>query len=214
MGNILVVDDNPQNLRVIKAVLTDLGHKVRVATGGRLALRSVRASPPDLLLLDVNMPDLDGYQVCVELKADPGLRNIPVLFLSALAEPFNKVRAFEVGGVDYITKPFSAEEVGARVALQLRLQECRAVLERKNGELQAALADAEVQRNAREALVHMLVHDMRSPLCVLSANLELMGDGPLPPDDFAEILTDMRGSTERLQQMITGVVDLDQAEAS
>ena len=119
--SILVVDDKPDNLRLMAEVLQREGYAVRVAPGGEMALQSVRARLPDLILLDIKMPDLDGFEVCRRLKADPSSCDVPVIFLSALREQEDKLRGFEVGGVDYITKPFVTEEVLARVRTHLTL---------------------------------------------------------------------------------------------
>lgn len=116
----LIVDDNPENLRVLREMLSELGCVVRVARDGYQALQSVEASPPDIILMDIHMPGPDGYEVCRQLKADSRFREIPVVFLSALGETFNKVAAYECGGVDYITKPYQFEEVRVRVQAHLK----------------------------------------------------------------------------------------------
>jgi len=119
---ILIADDNPDNLKVLTNMLEARGFDVRVAMDGVQALSSIRTSPPDLVMLDIHMPEMDGYQVCKALKEDPELENIPVIFVSALSEPFNKILGFQQGAVDYIEKPFQLEEVEARVSTHLKLQ--------------------------------------------------------------------------------------------
>ncbi|WP_018950052.1 HD domain-containing phosphohydrolase [Thioalkalivibrio sp. ALMg11] len=126
---ILVVDDNPNNLRLMVDVLQQAGLGVRVAPGGRLALESVAERHPALILLDIRMPDLDGFEVCRRLKADPDTADIPVIFLSALREPEDKLRGFAAGAVDYITKPFVAEEVLVRVKSHLAMHQSHQALE-------------------------------------------------------------------------------------
>ncbi|MDY7016019.1 MAG: response regulator, partial [Cyanobacteriota bacterium] len=121
-GSILVVDDTPANLRLLVGMLTQRGYEARPAISGKLALSGARTMPPDLILLDIMMPEMDGYEVCAQLKTDERTREIPVIFISALDETVDKVRAFRVGGVDYISKPFRKEEVLARVESQLRLR--------------------------------------------------------------------------------------------
>src|SRR5579871_1885679 len=120
-GDILIVDDQPQNLDVLMEMLHRRGYRVRPADNGERALRAARASPPDLVMLDILMPDLDGYEVCRRLKADPVTAQIPVIFVSALDETLDKVKAFGVGAADYVAKPFQVEEVRARVESQLKL---------------------------------------------------------------------------------------------
>ncbi len=119
---VLIADDNPNNLMVLSVMLKGKGYEVRVAMDGVQALSSIRQLPPDLIMLDIHMPEMDGYRVCEELKKDPELKSIPVIFISALSEPFNKVQGFEKGAVDYIEKPFHLEEVEARVETQLKLR--------------------------------------------------------------------------------------------
>jgi diguanylate cyclase (GGDEF)-like protein len=121
-GNILIVDDKPENLRVLSSMLSEQGYKVRAAISGSLALRAAQSAPPDLVLLDVLMPEMDGYEVCRLLKQDQRTCDVPVIFLSALDETLDKVRAFQAGGLDYITKPFRLEEILVRIETQLSLR--------------------------------------------------------------------------------------------
>jgi CheY-like chemotaxis protein len=146
-ANILVVDDTLANLRLLTKMLAEYGYKVRPATNGRTALSAAQTEPPDLILLDIMMPEMDGYEVCGRLKADERTRDIPIIFISAIHETIDKVAAFSIGGVDYITKPFHVEEVLVRVKthltlrhLQKTLQEKNEQLQGKNDELEAALA--------------------------------------------------------------------------
>jgi|GEM_PF-6221295 len=131
-ADILVVDDNPTNLRLLSQMLTQAGYHARPTTNGTMALSAARVVPPDLILLDIMMPDLSGYEVCEHLKADPKTREIPVIFISALETAMDKVRAFSVGGVDYIGKPFQMVEVIARIENHLRLRSTRQQLQRQN----------------------------------------------------------------------------------
>jgi DNA-binding NarL/FixJ family response regulator len=121
--SILLVDDLPENLQLLSDLLIELGCIIRTVTSGRMALKTLKVKQPDLILLDINMPEMNGYQICSVIKADEELCHIPVIFISALDEVFDKVKAFNVGGVDYITKPFQVEEVIARVENALRLQQ-------------------------------------------------------------------------------------------
>ncbi len=137
-ANILVVDDVAANLQVLAGMLKDRGYRARPVPGGKLALAAARNEAPDLILLDINMPEMDGYEVCRHLKADDRLRAIPVIFISALNENLDKVRAFGVGGVDYLTKPFQMEELHARVETHLKIRQLQVELEASNDRLAAA----------------------------------------------------------------------------
>ena len=130
--NILVVDDIPANLELLFEMLKEHHYKIRAAISGELALQAAHNDPPDIILLDVNMPEMNGYEVCRRLKEDEKLKDIPVIFLSALTEPMDKVKAFSVGGVDFITKPFQFEEVRARLDIHLTLKAAREYLKDKN----------------------------------------------------------------------------------
>ena len=134
-GGILIVDDAAANLQVLAGMLKDRGYKARPVPSGKLALQAARHDPPDLILLDINMPEMNGYEVCECLKADAQLRDIPVIFISALTEPLDKVRAFRIGGVDYLTKPFQMEELHARVETHLKLRRLQIELEETNERL-------------------------------------------------------------------------------
>jgi len=150
-GNILIVDDLLENLRLLSELLNKEGYKVRSATNGKMALKTVRAKPPDLILLDIKMPEMDGYEVCETLKKDNLTAEIPVIFLSASDELFDKVKAFKNGGIDYITKPFQIEEVIVRIENQLTIQRQKKLLqkeiyERKKMELALQAANQELER--------------------------------------------------------------------
>ena len=136
MSDILIVDDNPANLRLLLNLLSKAGYHVRPTRDGQTALISAQMNPPDLILLDIMMPVPDGYAVCSLLKADERTRDIPIIFVSALNEVFDKLKAFSVGGVDYITKPFHEEEVLVRVSTHLTLQRLQKQLKEQNALLQ------------------------------------------------------------------------------
>jgi len=121
-ASIVIVDDTAENLRVLTGMLQMQGYEVRPVLSGKQALQAVRSQPPDLILMDINMPEMNGYEVCTEIKKEELLKNIPIIFISALSETLDKVKAFSVGGVDYVTKPFQIEEVNARVETHLKLR--------------------------------------------------------------------------------------------
>ncbi|AFZ23099.1 PAS domain S-box [Cylindrospermum stagnale PCC 7417] len=140
-ANILVIDDTPENLQLLAAMLTGQGYKVRSVTKATAGLRGAQAAPPDLILLDVNMPEMNGYEVCQHLKANEITRDIPVIFLSAMDSVLDKVKAFSVGGVDYITKPFNVEEVLARLENHLMIRNLRASLQEQNTRLEQEIQE-------------------------------------------------------------------------
>ncbi len=165
--DILIVDDTPENLRILADMLRHHGYKVRPVPSGALALKACAAQAPDLILLDISMPDMNGHEVCARLKSDPALKDIPVLFISALTHTEDKVKGFQAGGVDYITKPFQIEEVEARVATQLSLH-------RQKLELQANYDRIRELDDLRKNLNRLVVHDLRGPLQSIKAFIELL----------------------------------------
>jgi PAS domain S-box-containing protein len=149
-ASILLVDDVPDNLQVLSEILIREGHRVRPVTNGEAALRTIEAELPHLVLTDIKMPGMDGFELCRRLKADPRTCEIPVMFISALGETKDKVRAFEMGGVDYVTKPFQAGEVAARVRTQLAVHQLRLSLQEANRAL-----EERVQRRTRELTANL-----------------------------------------------------------
>ena len=186
---ILIVDDTPANVLLLVRMLAARGYSPRSVLSGKLALQAARAEPPDLILLDINMPEMNGYEVCVQLKADPALKEIPVIFISALSETIDKVKAFHVGGVDYVTKPFQFEEVYARVQTHLRLRRLEKL---------------------REDLTHMVVHDLRNPLSVLFSLLDVLEENEAQnlSDNARQFITLARLSAEELCTMISAILDV------
>ncbi|MBE9100264.1 ATP-binding response regulator [Vacuolonema iberomarrocanum] len=158
-GDILLVDDTLDNLRVLTALLNQRGYKVRGVAKGSAALMGAEAQPPDLILLDINMPEMNGYEVCQRLKQNPTTQHIPIIFISALNEVFDKVQAFTIGGVDYITKPFQVEEVFARIENQLAIQRLQTQLRQQNERLQAAEAGLS-RALAQERLLNEKIAEM------------------------------------------------------
>ncbi|HEY9834538.1 MAG TPA: ATP-binding protein [Stenomitos sp.] len=180
---ILIVDDQPDNLRLLSTTLTDAGYKVKSAISAQMALIGLQTALPELILLDIMMPDINGYQLCQQLKTDIHTQEIPVIFLSALDDEVDKLRAFEIGGVDYITKPFKTQEVLARVKNQLtlvrqqqRITEQNLQLIQQNQRLEQlniklTQANAELLRSNKdlEEFAYIAAHDLRSPLQILKA---------------------------------------------
>lgn len=201
--NILIVDDTPANLQLLAGMLKDRGYKPRTVSSGERALEAARLMRPDLILLDVNMPIMDGFEVCERLKADPDLKDIPILFISALTDTNVKVKAFRVGGDDYITKPFQFEEVEARVRTQLELH-------RQRRELQTSYEQLRHLEALRDNLTHMVVHDMRSLLMAITAPLELAIDSEEKRVTYIE---QAQRATTRLNEMMLLMIDVSRLES-
>ncbi len=180
-GNILVVDDNPDNVRLLAAILTERGYEVRKALNGARALAAVAAALPDLILLDITMPEMNGYEVCQQLKADAKTRDVPVIFISALDEVMDKQKAFDVGGADYIVKPFQGAEVILRIENQLKLRSLQANLAERNQALELSLlelktAQLQIIQNEKMTAMGQLVagiaHEINNPINFISGNLK------------------------------------------
>ncbi|HWY85325.1 MAG TPA: SpoIIE family protein phosphatase [Gemmataceae bacterium] len=164
-ASILVVDDTPANLQVLAGMLKERGYKVRPVLSGNQALLAARRDPPDLILLDINMPEMNGYDVCGHLKADEKLKGIPIIFISALTEPLDKVKAFAIGGVDYLTKPFQMEELHARVETHLKLRRLQIELEEYSRHLELARErlnlDLELARGVQRGFLPLQLPEVR-----------------------------------------------------
>ena len=186
-GTILIVDDNSANLGVLSDALSQEGFEVRVAKSGKMALERVKYSLPDLILLDVMMPEMDGFETCRRLQANPETTQIPVIFMTALSDTANKVEGFQLGAVDYITKPFQQEEVLARVKLHLKLhvladklEEKNMLLEQKVVEVSQAYEDLQkmqiklIQSEKMSGLGQLaagIAHEINNPINFIAGNL-------------------------------------------
>lgn len=175
LADILIVDDIPANIQLLSQLLIENGYKVRKLISGQRALKAVELQAPDLILLDIKMPGMDGYEVCRQLKASEATCDIPIIFISALDDVFDKVKGFEAGGADYIIKPFEPVEVLARVSAQLKMQRLQQQLRCANVQLAAQnvqLTQEIQERQQAEAnlkmLLHAVSHDLRTPLSGMS----------------------------------------------
>jgi two-component system sensor histidine kinase/response regulator len=213
-GDIMIVDDNPANLKLLEGMLEQQGHEVRSFPLGRLALASARSHAPDLILLDINMPEMNGYEVCERLKADEELSHIPVIFLSALNEIQDKVRAFRCGAVDYIAKPFHFEEVQARVETHLKLHLLQRELQLQNERLEQTVAARTrelAESNARLSILDrsksefltLISHEFRTPL------IGLLGVGDLILEDLPSSAenNELREMFDQSRRRILSILD-------
>ncbi|MCP4688407.1 MAG: response regulator [Desulfobacterales bacterium] len=212
-SDIQIVDDNPENLNILASMLKKKGYEARVAINGELALKSIRSHSPDLILLDILMPGMSGFEVCKLLKAEEPTRDIPIIFVSALSDTTDKIAAFSMGGVDYITKPFQEEEVLARVETHLTLRRVQKRLETQNDALQREIIERKraeeerlhFQRRLQQAqkaeslgrMVGAVAHHFNNLLQVVSGNLEFIRDDLPLHGDAVESLNDAEDATRK-----------------
>ncbi|MEI6564419.1 MAG: hybrid sensor histidine kinase/response regulator [bacterium] len=205
---ILIVDDMPSNLQLLAGMLKLRGYSTSAALSGKLALQSIKNHPPDLILLDVNMPDIDGFEVCRQLKADPMLADIPVIFVSGLHETSIKTKAFSAGGVDFIDKPFQIDEVIARVTTHLHLRKQRL-------QLQDNLKHLRALEELRDTMVHMIVHDLRNPAWGITCYLELIkkNEASSLSPTAGELINEALAYSTQMMEMINTILDVNKMDA-
>ena len=198
-SRILVVDDISKNLQVVGTMLRNEGYHVMPATSGAQALERVKAQPPDLILLDLMMPDMDGLEVCRRLKADPLTRQIPVMFLTASNEMEHLVKGFVQGAVDYVTKPFNAPELLARVRTHLELQHARRRLREMNDE--------------KNEFMGIVAHDLRSPLGTIKGFAEvLLEDSQMARVELEDFTRRILDTAQRMAEMVQNLLDANRIE--
>ncbi|MFB2881031.1 response regulator [Floridanema aerugineum] len=220
--DILIVDDIPDNIRLLSSMLVEHGYRVRKVVNGERALKAIALQLPDLILLDIRMPDLDGYQVCARLKASDITKKIPIIFISAADDVFDKVKGFEVGGADYITKPFESIEVVARVEQQLAMRRCQQKLFAKNQQL--ATQNIQLQQEIKQrqqterrlkVFVHAVSHDLRNPVTGISLLLQSYLNNTTANVVFdRQIVETMLDSCTRQLQLIDSLVETQLLETS
>lgn len=205
---VLAVDDAPDDLKLLNGLLKE-SYRLKIATTGEKALSIARSDPPDLILLDILMPEMDGFEVCSALKQDERLRGIPVVFISALDDVWDKVKAFRAGGADYVTKPFQAEEVLARVDYQIELRKLRRQLEERNRGLEEANGRLQELDQLKASFTAMVVHDLRSPLAGIQAVLDhYEAQGSIGP----ERLGHCRRALQDILSMLNDLMELFRSE--
>ena len=224
-NDVMIVDDQPANLSLLEEMLVRQGHEVRSFPLGRLALEAAMKNPPDLILLDINMPEMNGYEVCERLRSTSELSDIPVIFLSVLSETKDKVKAFRSGGVDYISKPFQFEEVYARVKTHLKLHELRGELKDQNERLEEAVAArtrelAEANQRltildrSKNEFLNLISHEFRTPLNGLLGVSELILDGMSSTAENRELQEMYEQSRRRILSILDDALLLTQIDVS
>ncbi|NEQ67582.1 MAG: response regulator [Symploca sp. SIO2D2] len=217
-GDILVVDDHLENVNLLFTMLSEHGYEVRQVINGRQALQTAQYDPPDLILLDILMPEMDGYEICRKLKACPETQQIPVIFLSALDDVWDKVKAFDIGGVDYITKPFDVPEVLARVEHQLTIVRQQRQLTEQNIRLQQEIQERQIIQQQLQQLNQELLrsntdleqfnfivsHDLRQPLTSINANAQLLAikSHRFLDEDSKQCVTRILEGTNHMDQLL------------
>ncbi|MEI8138878.1 MAG: hybrid sensor histidine kinase/response regulator [bacterium] len=206
-ADILIVDDTPANLQFLAALLKMKGYKTRAALNGELALLAIQTQPPDLILLDVHMPDIDGIEVCRRIKANPAFSDIPVIFVSGEHKALHKIKAFSSGGVDFVTRPFQIDEVLSRVSIHLDLRKQRE-------QLRATMKRMQTLEALRDNLIHMIVHDLRNPLGVIDGYLELIKSEKVVSfsPKVANYLSETQAHTRNMVDMINSILDINRME--
>jgi two-component system sensor histidine kinase/response regulator len=206
LGSLFIVDDDAISIEILSALVRKAGYEVSFARDGAEALPLIEAQLPDVVLLDVEMPSLDGFETCRRLKANPRTAEIPVIFLSGLTDTVPKVRAFEVGGADYVDKPFQPAEILARVAHQIRITRLQSEMRVANARL------IELDR-LKATFAAMLVHDLRSPLTVVHHTLGFLKTRGFPDDpELGELVGHSAEALDKTLSLIAEVLDIYRSE--
>lgn len=203
---ILLVDDNPKNLQILISYLKNMKFHLNIATSGAEAFKLIQSIKPDLILLDIMMPEMDGYEVCSILKEDPATADIPVIFITAMAETENKLKGFQLGGVDYITKPFHKQEVMARIQTQLIMIRQKQELVVLNAELQTANKMLEEANDSKEKLLTVIGHDLRGPIGNINNLLHLIREDQLDETDKNDLLDETIKSVQNTYFMLENLL--------
>ena len=203
-GTILIVDDTAHVRQLLAAMLKTRGYDVQAAESGAHALKAVRDLSPDLILLDIMMPEMDGYEVCKRLKDDPQTRDIPVIFISALEQTDDKVKAFSAGAVDYVSKPFQIKEVIARVGAQLSLRSMQKQLQAASEELAVQLGELQARNEELDAFAEAVARDLKAPLTSIIGFADMLRDihATMPAEQLEESLRTISSSGSKMNKII------------
>lgn len=214
-GDILVVDDNPVNLRLLADMLTEHGYRVRGVLSGAMALTALSVMPSDIILLDISMPVMNGYELCRRLKEQDGTKDIPVIFVSALGETVDKVKGFETGGVDYITKPFQLEEVLARTETHIKTKRASQELKERNREILRDKEAAVEANDAKSRFLACMSHELRTPLNAIIGYSELLQEEAEDEnlEGFVSDLEKIQTAAKHQLGVINDILDLSRIEA-
>ena len=201
---VLVVDDTTHVQRLLSVMLSRQGYEVQTADNGGQALEIVRTTMPDLILLDIMMPEMDGYEVCEQLKADEQTRDIPIIFISALEQIEDKIKAFTAVGVDYVPKPFQAKEVLARVATHLSLRALQKQLQQASVEMNARLEELEARNEELDTLSRTMAHDLKTPLTSIIGFADMLQSlyGTLPEEALKQSLETIASNGRKMDKLI------------
>ena len=220
-ASILIVDDTIYNIQLLSLMLNKHGYQVEKATSGTEALEKAKRLLPDILLLDIRMPDIDGYEVCKRLKADPVTKDIPIIFISSIEETTDKVEAFSVGGVDYISKPFQLIEVLARIQTHLRLCSLQKKLQEQNEQLQSSaivlsrsLEHERKLSKMKSDFISVVSHEFRTPLTTIQSASELLEYYEWTKEEEVEQLHQIQSEVKHMTDLMEDVLFLSRANAN
>jgi signal transduction histidine kinase len=205
---VLIVDDNPNNIQVVATIMAEYGYELGIAMNAVEAYKFLEANTPELILLDADMPEVNGFEVCSTLKKDLMYQNIPIIFLTAKNDKEDVVNAFDLGAVDYITKPFNRKELIARVRTHLSLKKTKDELEKKNLELEKAL-------EMKDEFLSLVSHEFRTPLNVISSAIQALSYiyGSELPYKAKQYLSMIRQNTFRQLRLVNNLLDITRVNA-
>lgn len=212
---ILIVDDDPQNLRLLNLALSEAGYGVAVATGGEIAFKALEKRRPDLILCDVIMPEMDGYEVCRRLKADQATRDIPLIFLTSRTDPEDLIQGFDVGAVDYVTKPFNKGELLARVRTHTELKQARDTILAHTQQLESLNQQLQTLNAEKNYFLGIVAHDLKNPLTTIMMSAELVEERAekISVESLVEYMRMIERNVARIRTIIMNLLDVKRIES-